>query len=194
MAKTKRQSKPKELTKEYLIQALQVSMTDEQWALVDKLRGHPVKPTLTARFNLLSNLFRKVGRKHSTNRDAAQDLQKEACKLYSILTGLSWSSSRDDSAHIKPRQSGQAGADVVLSDHARELLDKVGFPANCECKNTKDWDLQRAIIQARANTPKGQNWLIILKRRSELKKDRIDPVVVMDLEVFKRLIAACLAS
>lgn len=136
----------------------------------------------------------KTNTKHSTSRSAAQDLQKEACQLYSAVTGLPWASSRDDCADIKPRQSGQAGVDVVLSPRVRELLAKVGFPVYCECKNTKQWDLQRAILQARANTPKGQDWLLVLKRRAPLKVERIDSVVVMDLQVFQRLILSCLKN
>lgn len=136
----------------------------------------------------------KTNTKHDTSRSAAQDLQKDACRLYSAITGVPWTSSRDDNGEIKPRQSGQAGVDVVLSPRVRELLAKIKFPTCCECKNTKQWDLQRAILQARANTPKGQAWMLVLKRRAPLKVERIDPVVVMDLQVFQQLIMACLGD
>jgi hypothetical protein len=33
---------------------------------------------------------------------------------------------------------------------------------------------------------------LVLKRRAPLKAERIDPVVVMDLQVFQQLILACL--
>lgn len=135
----------------------------------------------------------KTNTSHGTSRSACQDLQKEACQLYSAITGIPWGSSRDDLAEIKPRQSGQSGTDVVLSPRVIMLLAKVGFPHCCECKNTKIWDLQRAIMQARNNTPNGRSWLLVMKRRAKLKKDRIDPVVIMDLGVFRELIVACLA-
>lgn len=135
----------------------------------------------------------KTNTKHDTSRSAAQDLQKDACRLYSAITGVPCGSSRDDDCEIKPRQSGQAGVDVVLSPRVRELLAKISMPACCECKNTKQWDVQRAIYQARANTPKGQDWLLVLKRRDQTKI-RINPVVVMDLQVFQRLILACLGD
>jgi hypothetical protein len=125
--------------------------------------------------------------KHDTNRAAAQDLQKEACKFYSTVTGVVWTSSRDDHGEIKPRQSGQSGTDVVLSSRVRELLISLGIPDCVECKNQKIWNLQSAILQARANTPKGSAWMLILKRRSATKAARIDPVVVMDLEVFTKM-------
>lgn len=56
----------------------------------------------------------KTNTKHSTTRAAAQDLQKEACRLVSLITGVPWSSSRDDNTEIKPRQSGQAGFYFLL--------------------------------------------------------------------------------
>ena len=130
----------------------------------------------------------KTNTKHSTTRAAAQDLQIEACKLYSTLTGIPYGSSRDDAVAIKPRQSGQAGVDVVITQWVRDKLIAAGIPDCCECKNTKTWNLQQAILQARANTPKGSNWMLIMKRRSKLKVERIDPVVVMDLKVFMNLI------
>ena len=129
----------------------------------------------------------KTKTRHSTTRDAAQDLQKTACELYSLITDVPWGSSQDDNAEIKPRQSGQAGVDVVLSPRIRQMLIERGFPDCCECKNAKTWDLQRAILQARTNTPKGSNWMLILKRRAKLSAERIDPVVVMDLKVFTRI-------
>jgi len=129
----------------------------------------------------------KTKASHNTNRSAAQDLQKEACKLFSIITGVPWGSSRDDNAEIKPRQLGQAGVDVVISARVQAMLAEVGFPCSCECKNQKIWDLQRAIKQARANA-KNDDWILIMKRRSKFKEERIDPVVVLDLEAFKMLV------
>ena len=132
--------------------------------------------------------------KTTTNRNAGQDLQQTACQLYSAITGIPWGNISNDDAEIKPRHSGRAGTDVVLSQRVREPLAKIGMPTCCECKNTKQWDLQRAILQARANTPTDQDWLLVLKRRATLKAERIDPVVVMDLRVFQRLILACLKA
>jgi len=131
---------------------------------------------------------------HNTNRSAGQDLQKEACRLYSAITGVPWGSSQNDNAEIKPRTSGRVGTDVVLSSRARELLAKINFPTCCECKNTKQWDLQRAILQVRANALEGNNWIIILKRRAPFKVERINPVVVMDLKAFQDLILTCLKT
>ena len=126
----------------------------------------------------------KTKTSHNTTRAAAQDLQIEACKLYSVLTGVPYGSSRDDGAEIKPRQSGQAGIDVILSPRIKAEMIRIGFPDCCECKNTKTWNMQQAIRQAKANTPEGSNWILVMKRRSSLKAERIDPIVVMDMKVF----------
>lgn len=133
----------------------------------------------------------KTKTKHDTTRAAAQDLQKAACKLYSRITETPWGSSQDDDAEIKPRQSGQAGVDVILSPKVKSICAETGFPTACECKNVKTWDMQRAIQQAKTNA-KGEDWLLIMKRRAKLKKDRINPVVIMDMKVFMEVIMACL--
>ena len=134
----------------------------------------------------------KTKTSHSTTRGAAQDLQVAACKFISTLTGVPHGSSRNDDVEIKPRQSGQAGVDVVMSPRVRNMLIGSGIPDCIECKNTKTWNMQQAILQARANTPKGSNWMLIMKRRAKLKVERIDPIVVMDLKVFMNLIKECL--
>ena len=181
------------LKKEDYIRALTLELTPAAWDAISKTQHKPQPSTFAKKQDLLNKVFHKSAKpKHSVSRDACQELQKDACQLYSAVTGLPWASSRDDHADIKPRQSGQAGIDVVLSSRAIELLSKIGFPSACECKNTKNWDLQQAIIQARANTQDGQDWLLVMKRRAPLKTERIDPVVVMDLQVFQGLILACL--
>ena len=180
--------KPKKPKKEKLIIQLRDSLSPEQWQLIIQLTDREPRDSPNARANFLNNLFHKTSNRHGTSRDAAQDLQKLACQLYSTITGVPWGSSRDDDIEIKPRQSGQAGVDVVLSPRIRQELIRIGFPDCCECKNTKSWDLQGAITQARANTPDGSAWMIILKRRAKVKVFRIEPVVVMDLGTFTKMI------
>ncbi len=183
------------LKKEDYIRTLTLELTPAAWDAISKIQHKPQPATFAKKQELLNKVFHKSAKpKHSVSRDACQELQKDACQLYSAVTGLPWASSRDDRANIKPRQSGQAGTDVVLSSLAMELLSKIGFPSACECKNTKNWDLQQAILQARANTQDGQDWLLVMKRRAPLKIERIDPVVVMDLQAFQRLILACLKA
>lgn len=189
MTKIKKTPKPK---KADLIHDLQDRLTGECWSLIHRLIGREIKPT--SRANFLSGLFHKSSNRHSTSRDAAQDLQKIACELYSILTGVKPGSSRDDHAEIKPRQSGQAGVDVVLSWRIKENMIGMGFPDCCECKNVKEWNLQQAVRQARANTPAGSSWLLVMKRRGQLKKDRIDPIIIMDLGVFKGFLEYCMKT
>lgn len=127
----------------------------------------------------------KTNTSHSTSRSAAQDLQKIACQLYSKIINVPWGTS--DDAEIKPRQSGQSGTDVIFSPRIKKVIEELNLPSCIECKNVKIWDMQRAIFQARANTPKGGSWMLVMKRRSRTKKDRIAPVVVLDLKVFTKL-------
>lgn len=180
--------KPKKLKKEELIHQFRDSLSSEQWDLLTLLTGREPKDNPKAKANYLTGLFHKTSNRHGTSRDAAQDLQKLACELYSTVTGVPWGSSRDDDIEIKPRQSGQAGVDVVLSPRIRQEMIRIGFPDCCECKNTKSWDLQGAIVQAKVNTPEGSAWIIVLKRRAKVKVERIKPVVVMDLVAFNKMI------
>jgi len=187
MAKTK-------LKKKDYIRTLAFELTPAAWECISMIQGQPLPDGEGKRQDLLNKVFHKITRgRHGTSRNAGQDLQKQACGLYSAITGIPWASSRDDDAEIKPRQSGQAGVDVVLSPRAKKLLSEIlKFPTNCECKNTKSWNLQQAIRQAMANTPDGEAWMLVVKRRAVLEKDRIDPVVVMDMGVFQDLIIACI--
>lgn len=187
------------LKKEDFIRTLANELTDAAWDMISRIRGRAIPETQAGREKLLNSLIHKVSNpnpstRHGTNRSAAQELQKLACELYSLVTGVPVGSSQDDAAEIKPRQSGQPGIDVVLSPRIRQEMISIGFPDCCECKSVKDWDLQRAIKQAKANTPKGSRWILVMKRRAILNKDRIDPVVVIDLGVFMNMVKSVMEA
>ncbi len=74
---------------------------------------------------------------------------------------------------IATREMGQPGTDVRLVGLAKEM-----FPFSIECKNQESWSLQTWIDQAKKNQDKDTDWLLICK------KNRLNPVVVMDMEVF----------
>ena len=74
---------------------------------------------------------------------------------------------------IATREMGQPGTDVRLVGPAKEM-----FPFSVECKNQESWSLQQWIDQAKKNQEKDTDWLLICK------KNRLNPVVVMDMEVF----------
>lgn len=74
---------------------------------------------------------------------------------------------------IATREMGQPGTDVRLVGLAKEM-----FPFSIECKNQESWSLQTWIDQAKKNQDKDTDWLLICK------KNRLNSVVVMDMEVF----------
>ncbi len=101
-------------------------------------------------------------------------LQQWTCKRISRLTGLEWG--KDE--QIASRESGQPGTDVRLTGDAADA-----FPWSCECKYQERWNMPAFIEQARKNRLPGTDWLLVLKR------NRQDPVVMMDAEVFFDLLA-----
>ena len=88
----------------------------------------------------------------------------------------------DDEAPVSSRPGGQHGVDIILRGAAKEK-----FPFAVEAKNQETLDLVGTINQAEANTPEGQDWLIVHKRK------RINnPITIMKWEVFKSLYASLL--
>jgi len=77
---------------------------------------------------------------------------------------------------IESRESSQNGVDVKLIGKAREL-----FPFSIECKNQEKWSILSWIKQAKANQLPNTDWLLFIK------KNNIDPLVIVDIEVFFKL-------
>ena len=103
-----------------------------------------------------------------------QRLQKWVCKKISKLTDYEWG--KDEM--IAPRESGQTGIDVRLIADAKEA-----FPWSIEAKNQERWEMHSWIEQAKKNRLPGTDWLLICKR------NRHDPVVVLDAEVFFEILS-----
>jgi len=110
---------------------------------------------------------------------AGRDLQQWTCKHIADLLGLQWGANE----MIASREGAQSGTDVRLVGEARQR-----FPFSVECKNTKVWDLQKAVYQARGNCEPDTDWLLVMKRRHKLKDMRIEPIIVMDAGRFFRLL------
>lgn len=106
-----------------------------------------------------------------------RELQKWVCEKISDLTGFEWSSNGKDDCEIESRPMGQSGTDIRLS---AQVLKQ--FPFSVECKRQESWSIPAWIEQARTNQIKGTDWLLVCKR------SRKDPIVVMDAEVFFKLI------
>lgn len=119
-----------------------------------------------------------MGKRRITVRSGkakGQKLQKLVCEKISETFGIPFDN-QDDSCEIHSRESGQSGTDVILRGKAAQV-----FPFDVECKNTEQWNLPSAIEQAKANTKPGRDWLVVLK------KNRVEPIVVLDIDTFFKM-------
>ena len=105
-----------------------------------------------------------------------RNLQKWTCEQISKIFNIPWG--YEDEKEIQPRIMGQSGTDVVLRGEAFEK-----FKFDIECKNQETWKVPEYIRQARKNTRKDRDWLLILKRNEFHNK-----IAVLDAEVFFKLI------
>jgi hypothetical protein len=107
----------------------------------------------------------KIASRKNKGRKLQQTIAKKVSDLLDIPYG------KDEL--IRSREMGQSGKDVVLIGIAKEL-----FPFSIEAKNCESWSVHQWIKQAKSNTDEGTDWLVVAKR------NRQDPVVIMDLDVF----------
>jgi len=114
--------------------------------------------------------------KVSSGKAKGRKLQQILCAFISKAIGIEWGS--EDEKLIQSRPMGQKGVDVVLKN---EALQK--FPFSCECKWNEKWNVVAAIKQAKANTKPDTDWLLCYK------KNHLDPIVILDAEVFFKLYA-----
>lgn len=111
--------------------------------------------------------------KVSSAKQKGRNLQQLVCKKIAELLDMPWG--KDES--IESRPMGQSGTDVRLD---KEALRR--FPFSVECKAQESWSVPSWIEQAKANQLPGTDWLLVAKR------SRKDPVVIMDLDAFFRLL------
>lgn len=105
-------------------------------------------------------------------KNKGKRLQNWTASKIAEITGLKVEKDGD----IESRQMGMSGVDVILRGKAKEL-----FPFSVENKNVETLNLFAAIGQAKNNIMAGTNWLLICK------KNREDPVVIIDAEIFFKL-------
>jgi hypothetical protein len=124
----------------------------------------------------------KVPRKRritiSSAKAKGRNLQQLACQKISDLIGLPWG--KDEV--IASREGCQPGTDVRLVGNAR-----VSFPFSVECKDHDKWSegkIRAWIEQARANCMPDTYWILFLKKTAKIKKDKIRPIIVMDVDDF----------
>jgi len=102
----------------------------------------------------------------------ARTLQNWVASKISELLNIPWGKDKQ----IQGREMGQSGVDIKLLGETLSL-----FPYSIECKNTETWNVLDAIKQVKANQLEGTDWLVFLK------KNRHEPVVIMDAEKFFEL-------
>jgi len=98
--------------------------------------------------------------------------QQEVARGIAETHGLSHGKDRD----VESRGMGQCGTDVRLSERAARV-----FPYSVECKCQERLNWWEAINQARDNLLPNTDWLLVVRRNRE------NPVVVLDWEVFLEL-------
>lgn len=93
-----------------------------------------------------------------------------AQKLYEVFTSL-------EEGDIKPAIMGESGVDINLSPAAKRV-----FPFSVECKNVEKLNFWAAYEQAKQNTIKDTEPLLVVK------KNHKKPIVVLDFDLFLRLL------
>jgi hypothetical protein len=84
---------------------------------------------------------------------------------------------------IESREMGQQGIDIKLYGKAKEL-----FPFSIEAKNQEKFYLNKWIKQAKENRVLDTDWLLFIKR------NRFEPLVILDAEVFFRIYEECIKN
>ncbi|MEM4359808.1 MAG: hypothetical protein QXT45_04710 [Candidatus Bilamarchaeaceae archaeon] len=105
-------------------------------------------------------------------KDKGRRLQRWVCDQVAAILGVPCGYDE----HVAPREMGQNGSDIrVVGDY------KDQFPFYVECKWQEVWSLPSwiSITKVRAGN---QPWMIVMKR------NRQEPVVVVDAEVFFSLL------
>jgi hypothetical protein len=120
-------------------------------------------------FNLENPGSGKMRISNSSAKAKGRRLQQWTCQKISDFLGIPWG--KDEL--IASREMGQAGTDVRLLGEAQKR-----FPYSIECKYQETWSVLAWIEQAKQNQKEGTEWLLVLK------KNRINPVVVVDAEHF----------
>lgn len=103
-------------------------------------------------------------------------LQQWVAQQISDLTGLECGADKP----IESRPMGQHGVDIRLEKKALKL-----FPFSVECKFQEKWSMDAFLIQAKTNIIKNTAWLLVLK------KSRQRPIIVIDAEIFFRILKNC---
>ena len=109
----------------------------------------------------------------ASRKAKSRRLQNWTAKKIAELLECEWGKD----CNVAPREMGQSGTDIRLVGAAQEQ-----FPFSVECKNQETWSVPAWIRQAKKNQKDDTDWLLVCKKNNE------DPIVVMDAEVFFKLL------
>jgi hypothetical protein len=105
--------------------------------------------------------------------------QQEIAQKISEVTGIPCGKDMD----IESRPMALSGEDIILRGKAKEM-----FPYSVENKCQENVNLWAAVEQAKSNQKEGTEWLLFLKRNN------VDPIVVMSSDEFFKLIKYVLGT
>lgn len=108
----------------------------------------------------------------AARKSKGRNLQKWTCQKISELFDEPWG--YEDECLIQPRIMGQKGVDVILRGKMEKL-----FPFAIECKAIETINWKKMVRQAKKNTPKGKNWMCVLKTTAFH-----DKIIVMNADKF----------
>jgi len=145
--------------------------------IVNALNLSSIIHSTKANVKLLCKLSKPHKRiKVSSAKAKGRNLQKWAVEKIAKLIDYKLPENKDDS-HIRSREMGQSGVDVVLSKKA-----KFKFPFAVECKNQELINLPSFFEQAKTNGNKELMPLLIVKNK-KLK----EPLLIMEWDTFEYL-------
>ena len=128
----------------------------------------------------LENKIRKIINakpiKVSSRKAKGRNLQKWAVEKIAKLLDYELPENKDES-HIRSREMGQPGVDVVLSKKAKQR-----FPFAVECKAHEKINLSEFMKQAKANCNEFLSPLLIVKN-----KTLSEPLLIMEWNTFGQL-------
>jgi len=155
----------------------EVKLTEREITIITRALGLLFVSTGKKDNKLLDKLIKPHKRiKVSSAKAKGRNLQKWAVEKIAKLLDYELSENKDES-HIRSREMGQSGVDVVLSKKAKKK-----FPFSIECKNQEQINLPVFFEQAKTNTSEFTIPLLIVKNK-KLK----EPLLIMEWCVFELL-------
>ncbi len=116
----------------------------------------------------------KTASRKAKGRNLQYWVAEKVCQLFGIVF-----EQQNDLCPIHSREMGQSGTDIVI----REQKIYNNFIYDVECKNVERVNIYDCIKQAKDNTKKGRQWLLIHK------KNRHKPIAILDADHFFELLS-----